>query len=204
MGDLLILSSNNRKMVFCSNCGNQLNDSNRFCPKCGQAATAAGNLPQVTDAVRGYAANATDEEVAKRAGKQQWGLFETNYQRNKGISTEQSLQEIENFVGGSQGGASRGGNTGSGSTGSAGYRGGSAGGAGNGGFNISTTETSTITFSGGSGTSNLNANNFGGNRGGAGSGTGHIPNSGNSGASYFSNHLANEKKRYGPRGNLGQ
>merc|ERR1712154_273970 len=30
-------------------------------------------------------------------GQQQWGLFETNYQRNKGISTEQSLNEIEQF-----------------------------------------------------------------------------------------------------------
>jgi hypothetical protein len=28
-------------------------------------------------------------------GQQKWGLFETNYQRNKGITTEQSLQEIE-------------------------------------------------------------------------------------------------------------
>merc|ERR1712110_54910 len=38
-----------------------------------------------------------EKEKTEKKGQQQWGLFETNYQRNKGISTDQSLNEIEQF-----------------------------------------------------------------------------------------------------------
>ena len=66
------------------------------------AAEAAGGpstseLRGVTAAVRSYSANAPQAEKEKKYGQQKWGLFETDYQRRKGITTEQSLQEIEQF-----------------------------------------------------------------------------------------------------------
>ena len=54
-------------------------------------------LTGTTDAVRNYMDNASEKEKTEKKGQQQWGLFETNYQRNKGITTDQSLQEIEEF-----------------------------------------------------------------------------------------------------------
>merc|ERR1712137_474203 len=54
-------------------------------------------LKDTTGAVRNYMANASEKEKTEKKGQQQWGLFETNYQRNKGISTDQSLNEIEQF-----------------------------------------------------------------------------------------------------------
>merc|ERR1712063_208449 len=54
-------------------------------------------LTGATGAVRNYIDNASEKEKTEKKGQQQWGLFETNYQRNKGISTEQSLNEIEQF-----------------------------------------------------------------------------------------------------------
>ena len=66
------------------------------------AAEAAGGpstseLRGVTAAVRSYSAAAPQAEKEKKYGQQKWGLFETDYQRRKGITTEQSLQEIEQF-----------------------------------------------------------------------------------------------------------
>lgn len=52
----------------------------------------------MTGAVRDYVASAPAAERERRYGQQQWGLFETDYQRRKGISTEESLQEIEDFA----------------------------------------------------------------------------------------------------------
>ena len=51
----------------------------------------------MTAAVRSYSAAAPQAEKEKKYGQQKWGLFETDYQRRKGITTEQSLQEIEQF-----------------------------------------------------------------------------------------------------------
>eukprot|EP00300_Choanocystis_sp_HF-7_P022371 c21616_g1_i1.p1 GENE.c21616_g1_i1~~c21616_g1_i1.p1 ORF type:complete len:199 (+),score=40.47 c21616_g1_i1:30-626(+) len=56
-------------------------------------------LSGVTGAVRDHMNNASASEKSGTSGQQKWGLFETNYQRTKGITTEQSLQEIEAFVG---------------------------------------------------------------------------------------------------------
>ena len=113
-------------MPFCTNCGTQLPPSSKFCPGCGTkvpestvTAKAAqfsaanrspdallapskanqnqGSLTGTTQAVRSYIATASEEEKEKKYGQQKWGLFETDYQRRKGITTEESLQEIENF-----------------------------------------------------------------------------------------------------------
>ena len=92
-------------MPFCSNCGTSLGDGARFCGNCGAAAGGAsgGGAPSaeqltgVTTAVREYAETAPSSVTEKKYGQQKWGLFETNYQREKGITTEQSLQEIESY-----------------------------------------------------------------------------------------------------------
>jgi len=55
----------------------------------------AEQLTGTTQAVRSYAESATQAEKEKKYGQQKWGLFETNYQRNKGITTDESLKEIE-------------------------------------------------------------------------------------------------------------
>ena len=72
------------------------------CRKCGTRCTTdslsqdSPNLTSVTSAVRSYAASASTEE-RKKIWTTKMGTFETNYQRNKGITTDESLQEIENF-----------------------------------------------------------------------------------------------------------
>lgn len=56
-------------------------------------------LTDVTSAVRNFK-ESTNKDADLRyqiQGQQKWKLFETNYQREKGISLEQSLQEIEEF-----------------------------------------------------------------------------------------------------------
>lgn len=58
---------------------------------------------EVANVIRKANANASDKDKQAKYGQQKWGLFETNYQRNKGITLEQSLQEIE--------GSARSGNT---------------------------------------------------------------------------------------------
>jgi len=111
-------------MPFCTNCGTRV-DGAKFCPNCGTKVADAcepaapppcprgAPAPQrpsdmvshekkeemvgVTGAVRSYTANASAEEKERKYGQQKWGLFETDYQRRKGITTEQSLQEIEDF-----------------------------------------------------------------------------------------------------------
>ena len=113
-------------MPFCTNCGSQLPPSSKFCPECGTKApetnvsskaaqfssanrspdsllapskqNQGGSLTGTTQAVRSYMASASEEEKEKKYGQQKWGLFETDYQRRKGITTEQSLQEIEDFA----------------------------------------------------------------------------------------------------------
>lgn len=202
--------SNQTNMVFCSNCGTQVPDAARFCPECGtQASSAASSsggvftgdthtseeLTGVTSAVRSYAANASAEEKEKKYGQQKWGLFETNYQRNKGISTEQSLQEIEEFAstgvtvghgldtvgsssgaGGAGGFGSAGGAGGFGSAGGAGFSsGGSAG------------------FSSGGSSSSPS-----GKPGAVGFGKTNFAPRGDSGAQYFMQHQQREAAKYKP------
>jgi len=111
-------------MPFCVNCGTSLPAGAKFCPSCGTQAPGEGPAPStpprgsiaaqneaagghttselrgVTSAVRDYTANASQAEKEKKYGQQKWGLFETDYQRRKGITTEQSLQEIEAFCDG--------------------------------------------------------------------------------------------------------
>ena len=56
------------------------------------------HLVETTSATRDYIANASDKEKSEKKTKQEWGLFETNYQRTKGITTDESLKEIEEFA----------------------------------------------------------------------------------------------------------
>lgn len=145
----------------------------------------AEELTGTTQAVRSYAASAPQAEKEKKYGQQEWGLFETNYQRNKGITTDDSLKEIEDFskhgvvpgggvLGGGGGrGASGGGGGGFGSAGGGGGGGGfGAGGAGGGGF---------------------------GSAGGAGA-QGSLPfgPGGDAGAAFFSQHQQKEAAKYKP------
>jgi len=171
---------------FCAGCGAKKSTLHKFCPECGASMpTGSGggsdapstqsaiksyeaNAPKsktvdpalgVTGSVRAYTASASDAEKEKKYGQQKWGLFETNYQRTKGITTDQSLDEIDNFAtgnygrnqgaagsaggGGSAGGKFSGGGGGGGSSascGSAGYGSSSAGQAGSRGDVEVTTE----------------------------------------------------------------
>lgn len=56
-------------------------------------------LSDVTGAVRRFKGNTNQDSDLRyqKQGQQKWNLFETNYQREKGITLEQSLQEIEEF-----------------------------------------------------------------------------------------------------------
>lgn len=56
-------------------------------------------LSDVTHAVKNFKASTNPDADLRyqRKGQQKWNLFETNYQREKGISLEQSLKEIEEF-----------------------------------------------------------------------------------------------------------
>eukprot|EP01129_Flabellula_baltica_P007490 TRINITY_DN291_c0_g1_i1.p1 TRINITY_DN291_c0_g1~~TRINITY_DN291_c0_g1_i1.p1 ORF type:complete len:170 (-),score=31.73 TRINITY_DN291_c0_g1_i1:48-557(-) len=51
----------------------------------------------LTNQIRTYSDNATEKEVNDRKTSQNWGLFENNSHRTRGITTEQSLQELEAF-----------------------------------------------------------------------------------------------------------
>eukprot|EP00512_Aurantiochytrium_limacinum_P005028 CAMPEP_0171498682 /NCGR_PEP_ID=MMETSP0958-20121227/7991_1 /TAXON_ID=87120 /ORGANISM="Aurantiochytrium limacinum, Strain ATCCMYA-1381" /LENGTH=193 /DNA_ID=CAMNT_0012033119 /DNA_START=88 /DNA_END=669 /DNA_ORIENTATION=+ len=72
-----------------------------YCPHCGTQLRGLedgeSELSSITNAVRENEDTASKEKREKRYNQQQWGLFETNYQREKGITTEESLQEIERF-----------------------------------------------------------------------------------------------------------
>ena len=111
--------------MFCTECGKQLPNGAKFCMYCGnkvEAAPAAAPNPvarpapapvaakpapattanpaamrNVTSAVRTVDAGLSQEQRERKEGKQQWSMFETNYQRNKGITTQQSLDEIDDF-----------------------------------------------------------------------------------------------------------
>jgi hypothetical protein len=55
-------------------------------------------MVDTTAATRSYEASASDAEKSSAKGAQKWGLFETNYQRKKGITTDESMAEIEQFA----------------------------------------------------------------------------------------------------------
>jgi len=208
-------------MVFCSNCGISLPAGAKFCPSCGskvaeapapatpprdtsiaaQAEAAGGHsrseLRGVTSAVRDYSANASQAEKEKKYGQQKWGLFETDYQRRKGITTEQSLQEIEAFCDG--GGevcaphpTARPGDGPFGGTAS-GYQERSTGGESGLSprkFGPGGSSGSTVTYTTG--------RTGGYSTGVGGSGDIHFSDSGDAGAAFFAQHQAREAAKYKP------
>jgi hypothetical protein len=171
----------------------------------------AEELTGTTQAVRSYAASAPQAEKEKKYGQQEWGLFETNYQRNKGITTDDSLKEIEVFFplslspcqhhptlvlthytshsqdfskhGVVPGGGVLGGGGGRGASGGGGGFGSAGGGGGGGGFGA-----------GGAG----GGGGFG-SAGGAGA-QGSLPfgPGGDAGAAFFSQHQQKEAAKYKP------
>lgn len=93
-----------RRMVYCPSCTKEISvaqctfgSEGLTCKVCGAKtqSNAAADEATITNAVRNYTANASVAEREKKYGQQKWGLFETNYQRKKGITTEDSLREIE-------------------------------------------------------------------------------------------------------------
>lgn len=154
-------------------------------------------LTDTTGAVRNYVANASEKEKTEKKGQQQWGLFETNYQRNKKITTDESLQEIEEFC---KDGVSvrAGGETWSvGGKGSNPNYGASGGQGGSGGFGAG----------GQGGSGGFGAGGQGGGFGpGSGGARGGAPGTGNlsfaegtnAGAAFFNQHKENDAKKYQP------
>jgi hypothetical protein len=80
--------------VVCQECGGKSFSDARFCSHCGKTMTATVGQAGLTDAVR----EVSKGDQGEKYGQQKWGLFETNSQRNRGISTETSLQEIDDAV----------------------------------------------------------------------------------------------------------
>ena len=68
----------------------------KFCTQCGEILPTS--LLETTAATRTFIDSASAAEKADKKGQQKWGLFETNYQRTKGISTAESMNEIEEFA----------------------------------------------------------------------------------------------------------
>eukprot|EP00013_Stygamoeba_regulata_P021007 CAMPEP_0177650980 /NCGR_PEP_ID=MMETSP0447-20121125/12263_1 /TAXON_ID=0 /ORGANISM="Stygamoeba regulata, Strain BSH-02190019" /LENGTH=223 /DNA_ID=CAMNT_0019153949 /DNA_START=97 /DNA_END=768 /DNA_ORIENTATION=- len=219
-------------MVFCPECG--VKGEGRFCGECGTALPAPvsvapsssappptavksswdgtgappnkDNLTSVTGGVRSYMAGATEAEKTEKKGQQKWGLFETNYQRKKGITTDESLREIDEFARGgvvvthgvdsSSSSSAGGAGSGSGGFGSSGRAvgGGSSGGAGSGSGGFGSAGRTT----GGSAAGATPSGGIGefGRR--AGAGTGQLPRGGNAGDAYFSQYQQKEKEKYKP------
>jgi len=194
---------------YCTSCGEIIINNAKFCSKCGtqiavnfSARTdletpSTEQLTGVTSGVRSYINNASEDEKNSKKGQQSWGLFETNYQRNKGITTHQSLDEIEQFSNEGvtylvkDGPGGRGG-----STTVIGGRGGRGGGM-QGGFSGSSDTnitpgytTTTTTYQSGGGTTVVGSTNF-------------DPSRSNSGDSFFRQHQDKEAQKYKPgyRGN---
>jgi len=159
----------------------------------------------IVGAVRQYTADATTAEKEKKYGQQKWGLFETNYQRTKGITTEQSLQELENAAthgvsytvksGSSSGGTA--GSDGSSSSSSSGGGGSSSPGGSFGGSSSSS--------SAGGAAGQLNPGKFGSSTGGAAAnikGTASFGQGGSMADKFLAGHLAKEKAKFAPKRNL--
>ena len=152
-------------------------------------------MSNFTNQVRDYTNNASESERNSKKGQQQWGLFETHSQRQRGITTEQSLQEIENFakrgeiqgqqVIQGQGGFSM--ETSGNGTVTITNEGGQQGGQGQsgGGFSMSSTTTKTFTTQG-SPENRERVNKF-------------KPNAGNQGAEFFQQVKARNAAKYAPQ-----
>merc|ERR1712137_1338023 len=136
------------------------------------------DMTNTTGAVRDYMNSASEKEKTELKGQQKWGLFETNYQRNKGISTDQSLQEIEDFC---QGGVTvtAGGQEWSTTSGS--------GARGQGGGAFGTVQPGSLATAG---TTTRGTMPGGGNM--------KFEDRSSGGASFFASHLAKEAKKYQP------
>lgn len=170
----------------------------------------------ITSTVRAFTNAATEEQKNAKYNQQKWGMFETNYQRNKGITTEQSLQEIEAVMGGgvrvpgSKPGTHEVEYTISGQSGSRG------GGGGGNKFGSSSASSGNGSSGGGNGLGAgkpLNAGKFGGSSfGGTTTTTTKVSDekrvyggqakfgaSGAGGAAFLQNHLAKEKAKYAPK-----
>merc|ERR1712137_110155 len=169
-------------------------------------------LTGTTGAVRNYMANASEKEKTEKKGQQQWGLFETNYQRNKGISTDQSLQEIDEFcsggvrvnaggeewsIGGKAGSTSQCGSCGTVPDPNQKF-------CSNCGAQLrAVIQTHGTGGQGGFGGSGARGGGFGasggaGGLGGPGTGNLNFAEGTNSGAAFFNQHMANEQKKYQP------
>jgi hypothetical protein len=57
-----------------------------------------GELTEVAGAVGQHMASVPEEQRKKEVGKQNWGTFETHYQRSKGISQQESMAEIDRLI----------------------------------------------------------------------------------------------------------
>merc|ERR1712137_1020031 len=165
-------------------------------------------LTGTTGAVRNYMANASEKEKTEKKGQQQWGLFETNYQRNKGITTDKSLQEIEEFcsggvrvnaggeewsIGGKAGSTSQCGSCGTVPNGSEKF-------CSNCGAQLRAVVQSHAAPGGGFGAGSAGRGGgfgAGGGRGGP-SGSAKFAEGTNAGAAFFNQHMTNEKKKYEP------
>merc|ERR1712137_223845 len=154
------------------------------------------DMTNTTGAVRDYMNSASEKEKTELKGQQKWGLFETNYQRNKGISTDQSLQEIEDFCQGgvtvTAGGQEWSTTSGSGARGQAGGNfgaGGQAGGGfgGQGGVAFGTVQPGSLATAG---TTTRGTMPGGGNM--------KFEDRSAGGASFFASHQAKEAKKYQP------
>jgi len=174
-------------IAFCSQCGNKVNSG----PISGGGYTGK-DLNTVTGGIRKYIDGASEKEKTDKTGKQKWGLFETNYQRNKGISTHQSLDEIENFAkhGVTVSTSPSGGRGGRGSGGSGGGYGGGFGGGGGGGGGGG--------FGSGGGGFGGSGGGYGDGGGGGGVGNKQFPQGGNKGATFFAMMKEREAAKYKP------
>jgi len=70
-----------------------------FCPFCGEKLREVKNdekkMGTVTSAIRSN--KASEENKERKHHQQGWGLFETNYQREKGINVQSSMKEIDDY-----------------------------------------------------------------------------------------------------------
>jgi len=95
-----------KKMAaICTKCGELIPASSNVCYKCGLAKGTIfvregmkGELSEVTHAVRDVLEATPAEQRDKTIGKQNWKTFETNSQRTKGQTVEESMAEIDRFV----------------------------------------------------------------------------------------------------------
>lgn len=101
-------------MSYCR-CGEPIKRQNDYCWKCntrypvdsadetdGEDGEDVGDVGDdvglIARAVRTNLGSESEEKREERFHQQKWTTFETNYQREKGITTEESLRELEEFA----------------------------------------------------------------------------------------------------------